>query len=401
MSWRAVLLVAIGLLGTCQAASAQNYAPPDPVWPLPLYSNRPEEGGLYLAAEFMYFRQSNPIRDQLIAIRGYFDADGTITGTVGQFVGSGNPALFADDVGPPSYQPGYRITGGWRFREGHAFEISWLHLQEVKKTGAATLVPLGFQGQQNLADTFVTSFVYNFPEDYSGPPNDFGVLPPGSGIQPGATYGIWNAADNMLVQFTQRYDQWDGRLRVPVLQTDDHRVYGIAGARVARIYEKFLWRTVDNGFLLDGITPDVGPFNAANYTNTMSNNLYGAVIGCGDECRLGDTPIGTFAVSFDAQAALFVNFFKARAKYERADRATAATRTRRLYSWVPELEGNLNLWWYPIEGVQLRVGYNAMTFFNTFSSPFPVSFNFGALDPAYERVFRLFHGLNAGIAVIF
>src|SRR5262245_60741407 len=62
----------------------QDYAPPDPVWPLPLGHDRMEAtGGLYLAGEFLYFVQTNPLDHQLIAVRGFFDSTGQLSGHQG------------------------------------------------------------------------------------------------------------------------------------------------------------------------------------------------------------------------------------------------------------------------------------------------------------------------------
>ena len=56
----------------------------------------------------------------------------------------------------------------------------------------------------------------------------------------------------------------------------------------------------------------------------------------------------------------------------------------------------------PIEGVQVRLGYSAMTYFNTKYMEEPVAFNFGALDPAYgTRAFRIVHGLHFGVGLFF
>ena len=71
-------------------------------------------------------------------------------------------------------------------------------------------------------------------------------------------------------------------------------------------------------------------------------------------------------------------------------------------TFVPELEGQFNLWWYPTEGIQIRVGYSLMAFFNTVASKQPIDFNFGGLNPTWdEGVYRLFDGINAGISFIF
>ena len=69
---------------------------------------------------------------------------------------------------------------------------------------------------------------------------------------------------------------------------------------------------------------------------------------------------------------------------------------------VPSATAHLNLWWYPIEGVQMRVGYNAWTFFNTVRMEQPIGFNYSSIDPAYERQwFRIVHGVNAGVGLFF
>ena len=162
------------------------------------------------------------------------------------------------------------------------------------------------------------------------------------------------------------------------------------------MHENFQWFTVSRD-----VAGNAGPQDAAQYSAVASNNLWGVHLGCGDECRLGDSPIGTFACSLDLQTGLFIDFAQMIDRYERLDRAFAMKRSRRQYSFVPELQGNVNLWYYPIEGVQMRVGYSAMAFFNTFGSPNPVNFNFGGLDTTYDRVFRFFNGINAGMAFIF
>ncbi len=61
-----------------------------------------------------------------------------------------------------------------------------------------------------------------------------------------------------------------------------------------------------------------------------------------------------------------------------------------------------NFWWYPIEGIQIRAGYQAMMYFNTKSLGDPISYNFGALDPAYKTdAFRWVNGLNIGVGLFF
>src|SRR5262245_36960188 len=99
--WLAWLLVAGMTLATGRAFAQTDYVPPDPVWPLPLCDDRPENGRLYTFGEYVMFRQTNPLRHQTIAVRGFFARDTSITGKVG-FVGSGDVALDARQAGGPN-----------------------------------------------------------------------------------------------------------------------------------------------------------------------------------------------------------------------------------------------------------------------------------------------------------
>jgi hypothetical protein len=412
-SWLALLLSA----GTALApgvAWGQDYFPPDPVVPLPLYHDRPETGGFYAAGECIFWRQTNPLKPQTVAFRGLLDFDGSISadfngvtvepinggppfilpGTPhpGTFIGSGRDALNTAQVhGPQTYQPGFDFILGWRFESGVALEVAWYHLLEAKYGAVATLVPPNLNPGQLLADSFLFSPVFNFPNDFAGPPNKIALG------NPNAAFGIWNAATVMSESFVQRFDQLDIRGRIPICESDNNRTYGLIGPRFVWLWERFSWRTVSQDAAGNSSQEDV-----AIYSNVTSNRLYGVFLGCGDECRLGDTPIGTFSVSLDVNAAMFADVIKERAKYERADRFTASQLARTEYKAVPELQAQLNLWWYPIEGIQVRVGYDAMGFFNTVSSPYPVDFNY-SLDKNLWRdgTFRFIDGINAGIGFIF
>ena len=101
-------------------------------------------------------------------------------------------------------------------------------------------------------------------------------------------------------------------------------------------------------------------------------------------------------------AGLLADFVKEEAKYERIDRYISNHRTLREILPVPELDALLNVWWYPVEGVQVRVGWDFFSYFNTASAPQPVDFNYGALAPAWDNhTFRLLQGINIGIGLIF
>jgi hypothetical protein len=366
--------------------------------PGPLGHPRYEDGGIFVAMEFVYYNQTNPIRDQIVAIRGFQDDDGSITGRVGTFVGSGTEALNTLQVhGPTTYEPGFNLIGGWRFNNGFVLQIGWIHLQEAQFAGVASTLPGPAGGTRGVnlggtdANTFLFSPVFNFPPDFAGPPQKVAVG------NPGATYGIWNAATTMGIRFLQRFDQYDMTGRVPIWQTDRMRSYGLFGPRIVHLWEQFKWRTIDED--INGNTND--SFNA-DYTNTLSQSMYGAHAGCGADWWLGQTPVGGFSWSLDGEAALYYDFAKERARYELADRTIAFTHNRNVGALVPALNARVSLWYYPLEAIQIRVGYDAMVFFNTFATTHPIDFNLGALAPLYNTGYtRLLQGFSAGLGIVF
>ncbi|MBI3407548.1 MAG: hypothetical protein HY040_04235 [Planctomycetes bacterium] len=395
----ALLFVAGALLGAPSASQAQGPLPqfggevPPVLITGPLSHPRYEEGGFFCFFQGLYWRETRPLRNQTIAVRGFFDLDGSVTGSPpGTFVGSGEEALNVGMLrGSGTWQPGFNIGVGWRFENGVVVQANWYHLTDAKYAVSAGLLNSTFQPGANLENTFLTGKVFNFPIDYSGPTFDVAV---GNG---GATFGIWNAASNMTIEFLQRFDQFDITGRIPIWQTDNFRTYGLVGPRVVTMWERFKWRTVDPDVNGNAVANDV-----AIYFNTVSNRLYGAACGCGGEWFLGDTRIGGFSCSVDGLASLYGDFAKGRVKYELGDLSTAASRARNFATIAPGLEGRINLLWYPWEAVQFQLGYSGMMFFNTISSPHPVDFNFGTIDPQFSSgTFRLFHGFTFGVSFVF
>jgi hypothetical protein len=429
-----------------------DYSPPDPIYPLPLYHDRPEKGGFYFAGQFLLWRQTNPIKDQPIAVRGFVDTNGGVQATQnfltdvllanpgppvmpGKFFGTGTEALNANQVsGPNSYQPGFGVTLGWKFQNDIDVEFNWKHL--MNKKFSATAAPIGptLNTGAGGADSFLFAPVYNFPPDYNGPINkiNVSVFTPGAftlGILPigfpadfgfltsNGPIGIWNAAQLMTIQFTQRYDEFELIGRIPIYESSRCRVYGIFGPRHVQLWESFWWRTVDFAVmeidvLLTATTfaqffhvgpGSVGggestPLDQATYTNVVSNRLYGPVFGCGSDFYLGRG----FGLGLELRGAPMIDVVKERAKYEIGDKHTAAHRNRTDYTMAYELDAKANLTWYPIEGIELRFGYDVMNFFNTVSSPRPVDFNFGSLTPTWEKgTYRFMEGFEAGIGFIF
>ena len=420
----------------------QDYEPPDPVYPLPLFHMHPENGGFYTAADFILFRQTNPLKSQPVAVRGFNDTFGQVQGTMnfltdfffnnpgapivpGKFFGTGTEALDVHQVsGPNSYQPGFRTTLGWKFQNDVDIEFNWTHL--VTKKESATAAPIGntLNGGANGFDSFLFSPVYNFTPNYNGPvdkmvvglltPGNFTIgrvidqfLPDSAFITIQGAPGIWNGAQIMTIQFTQRYDDFELIGRIPMYESDRCRCYALFGPRHVQLWERFWWHTVDisaehidvtisptgtfGQTVIAGSGGVSGPQDQADYTNIVSNRLYGPLFGFGSDVYIGHG----FGVNFDLRGAPMIDVVKERAKYELGDHSTAAQRARTDYVMAYEVDARLNLTWYPIEGVELRVGYEIMNFFNTVSSPQPIDFNMGALTPTWDRgTYRLFDGFS-------
>lgn len=377
----------------------------DPFVAIP--TGRAGDAGFYTSAEFVMLMQTKAIGKQDIAFKGFYDTQGLITGSPGTFIGSGQAALNTYSGGQRTYQPGFRVEIGYKFDTGVRIYANYLQLYDAKYSAGATQNTLGFRSGSNLADTYLSSPVYNFTTFFNGPSQDTnfdGQLITQTTLVNGfpvttftttqnATAGLWNAADVMDTKFTQRYQQAELGMRIPMFATEHSSVYGLSGARFAWFFERFSWRTVD----LDQNGNSI-PQSAAEYSNTLSQRMYGLFVGCGHEIFLGDM----FSLSSDLTAAAFLDVVKGRAKYKLGDDTTQSKYGRDTWSLVPSLTADVNLWMYPVEGIQLRVGYSAMSFFNTKYMKDPVGFNFGNIDPNYgTKAFRLLHGFNIGVGFFF
>ena len=387
--WIAVFLLLAGV-GTVHA---QEVVPRSYVGPLS--HTRYEEGGFFTAIEFLYWKQTNPIQAQRVAVRGFLDTDGSITGTPGSFVGSGEEALNTSQLRAPntsSFTPGFDLAVGYRFENGLALTASWRHLGDFRATNsAAFLGPSGNIGQQQQ-NTFLFAPVFNLPPQFDGNRN----LNIGN---PLATIGVFNAASIMRIEFKQRFDMVEllGRIPISGTESDNCRTYGIFGPRAIVMWERFQWHTDD----VD-IVGDIGGPLAATYDNVVSNRLYGFATGMGGEVRLGDSPIGTFSLFFDATAGLYADFVKARARYTLDDKTISLHRNRNLYSVVPGIDTKFGLQWYLYEAITVRFGYNYMGLLNTIYSPRPIDFNAGVLAPGFShKALRSFDGFDFGIGFVF
>ncbi len=417
-----------GLVGTSPTTGrADEIGPADPVLPLPLYHNKPDnfglfDGGLFFATSFAAYKQTNPISHQGVAYRGFTDVTGTarvpyvynpvtnetenapVAPFVGRFYGSGEEALNTDQVsGPGTMNPGIKISAGWRFGDRVTVTASWMWLADATYTSSASNIPAGSQIGANYADSFLSAPVYNFYPEYAGPNDDLynsnGASTPNTianGIDAarGAGYGIWNAAEVFTQSFTQRAQFADLLCRVPVYENENYRVSGVVGPKFVWLWEKYMMRAVDYN-----IYGESNGESQAVYTNIVSNRMYGAVLACQQEWYMGHG----FALNLNLGGGMYMDIVKARARYELGQKflGPVSKRSRTLYELAPSLEGTVGVGWYPFEGIELNIGYNLMGFFNTISSRHPIDFDFGTVDPAFDSQTRWFSGFQAGFALVF
>jgi len=186
-----------GVVGMVPAQGrADEIGPADPVLPLPLYHNKPDnfglfDGGLFFATSFAAYKQTNPISHQGVAYRGFTDVTGTarvpyvynpitnqtenapVAPFVGKFYGSGEEAMNTDQVsGPGTLNPGIKISAGWRFGDRVTVTASWMWLADATYTSSASNIPAGSQIGANYADSYLSAPVYNFYPEYAGPFDD-------------------------------------------------------------------------------------------------------------------------------------------------------------------------------------------------------------------------------------
>jgi hypothetical protein len=364
--------------------------PGTPAERIPIPTGNPGEHGFFTFFEFMQLTTTWTLGDQTVAYRGLVDATGAVTGVPGTYIGSGVPALSTDQFPRRSWMPGFNVGFGYKLDDGTSVHFSYIHLMDRNyHTGATAAAPF-FRSRADLADTYLVSGVYNFPPQFGGPNI---TTPIENTLGGNVFYGIWNGAEVMDIQYNQRFQQGEIGARVPMFQTEYSRVYALAGGRFDWFWERFEWRTQK----LD-INGNTGPIFTADYKNTLSQRMYGPYVGCGHEIYVGNR----FSLASDLTAAGLLNIVKERAKYKLESNDIQNKLSRDEYTVVPSLTANLNLMWYPIEGVQLRLGYNAWTFFNTKNMINPIGFNYGSIDPVYDtQVFRIVHGFNAGVGLFF
>jgi hypothetical protein len=359
--------------------------------PLPL--GNPGSNGFFAFMDLVYLSQTWTLGDQQVAVRGFRDTTGFLTGTAGGFVGSGTEALNTNDFGRRTYMPGYNIGIGFKSDDGTTYVAKFLRTPRYNYTAGASLTAPNAQGPQSLADTFLFSPVFNFPPQYAGTSNRTG-LEGTNGAPSQLLYGIWNGSGTMSMMYTQEYTDVDLGVRIPIFETPYSKVYGLAGGRMDWFFERFKWRVQ----AFDTVSGQSNPTDVAFYNNTLSQRLYGPYMGASHEIYLGKN----FSLSTDISGALMANFTKERATYKIGSDDASNKRSLNDLDISPSIGGNINLWWYPTSGIQVRVGYQINTWFNTKNMQQPIGFDYSNIDPVYgNQAFRMIQGLNVGFGLFF
>ena len=368
----------------------------------------PAKPGPFVYGDVVWIHRGWTLGDQTVAWRGLVDTTGVITQVPGTFIGTGVKALSTNDLRRNSWMPGVNLGIGWKMDDGTTFTARILHTASSSSSAGASLATQYARSNFSLTDTFLTSGVFNFPPQFAGPARKTAfegtrvgqVLNPdgtvffnGTLVPDGAFYGIWNGASNTVIAYKRWYTEAEIGGRVPLFESNSSKIYGLGGVRHYNFSDRFRWRTESYG--VDG---SLTPQGVADYSNVLRQNMYGPYVGCSHEMYLHNN----FSVSTDLSATGLIDFVSARAKYQLGDDTVANKAHYRDTKLVPNVNANVNVWWYPVKGVQVRVGYMANTFFNTTRMKEPISFNYGGLDPTYStQYFTLIHGLNIGVGVFF
>ncbi len=384
-------IVAVLLLAPAAARAQDSYAPPSWTLPFPTGSTRPEEGGPFINTSYVLAQISNPLKNQIIARRGFRVNDTSLGSDPGTFFGPGSVALNSQDLRDDrSWQPGFTFNVGYKFRDGSAIALNWYFLSSANYDYGVTPDTRLGRNSPDLANTFFSTDTYNEPIEFSGPPNKV------QGASQFGVFGLFNGASIMTHKFESRFQQWELEYRWVVYETEDTRFSGIIGPRLAWFWEKYQLRSVN----YDATGGGGGLSDTGLYSAITSNRMYGVHAGCQSEYYLGHG----FACITEGQAAAFLNSVKERGKYETANKYggdPASKFSRREFTFVPELQASVGLMWFPTETVQMLFKYEGMVFFNTMSTPRPLAMDYLRPRPDWKSTFRYIHGLQAAIGIHF
>lgn len=456
-----IFAAAAALLGTSSAAaqgpaSTANYnAPPQWEAPIPLaWGDRDE--GFYFSAEAAVMRINNALRGQVVAKRGFRDYDGTLRGNpdggfvnvfdnanppnfittllaergpAGAVYGSQEVALDTDELHRDAFQPGTRISIGYRMRNGMVIEASYLGVTKFRSAASAGIIPQnGGTGLDNDSSYLYSDF-YNFSPYYAGPQREIlsnvflGQLPPGSAggdvsIAPvpldlqrfGAfatnAYGITNGFELVTITELLAMHTAELNLRVPVAQFEGTRTYWTGGLRYISTTERFRMVIEDQGFpdalanLGNGTITDNETRNewSMRYTAKQKNIFYGLQTGVGGEAYLTNG----FAISLDGKIGLLAEQSRSSVTVNRLDSDLGLLkRTYNSFTIAPMFQGGAYLWWYAHEGITFRAGYEFLGVLNAVRMTDPIDYNLGRLNPTTRNSFWSLDGFTLGVSFNF
>jgi hypothetical protein len=379
------------LAATNGGSDAVGYAPPFLPLPFPIGSTRPEDGGLFVNTAFALYQISNPLKNQVVAHRGFRVFDDSLGFAAGTVVGSGADALNAQQLRDDrNWQPGWTFNIGWKFRDGSSIELNWFYLTGTEYRAAATPFPQRQPFSATSADSFLFNDVYNLPIEFSGPPNK--VL----GGSQFAAFGLFNAASIMTESWRQRFQQWELAYRWQVIDEENTRLYGIVGPRFAWIWEKYKLMATDYTATGGGGSPD----DQGIFTAITSNRMYGVHAGAQCDQYLGHG----FACVMEGQGSLFLDSVKERGQFETGNKYggnPVNKFARREFAVVPELEGSVGLMWFPAEAIQFELMYQGQVYFNTMATQRPLALDYAHPRPDWQSTIRWLHGLQAAVGIHF
>lgn len=454
-----ILAAAVAVLGAAPASAQYGQGTTtlaSPPWevPLPLQWGEKDEG-FYFSAEAVVMRMNNALKGQVVAKRGFRDYDGSIVGTpgteldvfdtanppnyittllgtrgpAGAVYGSQEVALNTAEISEDVFQPGSRITLGYRLKNGMSIEASYMGITKTRnQTTAGITPPSGSTGQDNYSSYLYSDF-YNFSPYYAGPQREIlsnvylGVIPPGTAgsifIAPvpndlgtyGAfavpAYGITNGYEYVSISELLSIHTSELNLRVPVGQFEGTRTYWTGGFRYISTMERFRMVIEDQGF------PDVGATAIGNgtildnetrnewslrYTVKQKNVYYGLQTGVGGEAYL----MNGFAFSLDMKIGVLAQQSRSSVTLNRLDSDLGLNkRTQNLFSIAPMFQGGAYLWWYAHEGITFRVGYEYMGILNARRMVDPIDYDLGRLNPRAKNSYFSLDGMTAGVSFNF
>lgn len=422
LQWSMLLVI---LWPACANAQILGQGTLDPFTPSPLPLGPVRQDGIYVAGEGIFYRVNSSIKSQVVARRGLIDTAGNIFAEMtvdqngtdgapaddivlippqnrpGQILGSNEVALRSDEVRGDDGRVGYRLTIGYRFPNDVAIEGVFWHLPEYRRSAWATILPPDFRQGDLFSRTFLYSPFFNVPLDFLGPTSDVQQVLLIHRVNPDApdetqigstvpAFGVFNGAERFEITYKQEFYNYELNIRFPTYLVDIFRTYSTAGLRYLRSFERFELISEDTN--MDGSGLVVG-----RYRNRWTNNLFGVQGAYGAELYLGYG----FAINGEIRGGLFYDDFSSRTEVTVDGSALILRRTRNDANLSPMLGTGIYLWWYPIDNVVIRVGYEFTGFFNVMRSTEPIDFNLGRLDPTVRGTLLRFDGFTAGIAFRF